>query len=347
MKLPATSALPFCSKAFVLLTNHFFRRLNSMSLMPKLFTYNPCVAGRYFLLWPRKPLFSKNDVCCKSLTNRNVKAQKRKKCKNGELFLGNTKAQKHENARTGNSFAKNAKRENTKMQTKTKTRKRPNTKHQNEKTRKREKPKKPERAKTRKRENPKMRKLKRNLLWTWKLSELVCHISTFTRRGSRFRKKKNQIWHLNWEGSISTWYVYKCMRLFVHIYTYTCCCLAMNMPCISCWISWIGRIPPTEVAAAATLLPGARDISKAKSLLFKVLGCLHSVSTRQRDAGQIMKKIWWNNVGWQVDMWALISKSWKSVLISFGVGFAWRCTPVLFLWPSDTDPLVQAFGGSC
>ena len=115
-----------------------------------------------------------------------------------------------------------------------------------------------------------------------------------------------------------------CVYLYLHIYTYTCCCLAMNMPCISCWISWIGRIPRTEVAAAATLLPGARDISKAKSLLFKVLGCLHSVSTRKRDALQgKLWKIWWNSVGWQVDMWALISllisKSWKSVLISFGV----------------------------
>lgn len=141
MKLPATSALPFCNKAFVLLTNHFFRLLNSISLMPKLVTYNPCVAGRYFLLWPRKPLFSENDVCCKSLTNRNAKARKRKKCKNCELFLANTKAQKHENARTGNSFAKNAKRKNAKMQTKTKMRNRQNTKRQNKSAQKREKSK--------------------------------------------------------------------------------------------------------------------------------------------------------------------------------------------------------------
>lgn len=158
MKLPATSALPFCSKAFVLLTNHFFRLLNSTSLMPKLFTYNPCVAGRYFLLWPRKLLLSKNDVCCKSLTNRNAKAQKRKKCKNGELFLGNTKAEKHENARTGNSFAKTSKTRKCENANKNENKKTPRDetpKRENPKTRKAQKARKGENTKTREPKNAK------------------------------------------------------------------------------------------------------------------------------------------------------------------------------------------------
>lgn len=225
-----------------------------------------------------------------------------------------------------------------------------NTKRENPKTRKAQKTRKGE---TRKRESPKTRKLKRKFIVNMETLRAGVSYQYFYTWLSLPKKKKIKSGTLTERVvSVHDMCTNVCVYLNLHIYTYTCCCLAMNMPCISCWISWIGRIPRTEVAAAATLLPGARDISKAKSLLFKVLGCLHSVSTRKRDALQgKLWKIWWNSVGWQVDMWALISllisKSWKSVLISFGVGFACRCTPVLFSWPSDTDPLVQAFGGSC
>ena len=111
-----------------------------------------------FLLWPRKLLFSKNDVCCKSLTNRNAKAQKRKKCKNGELFLGNTKAQKHENARTGNSFAKTSKTRKCENANKNENKKTPRDetpKRENPKTRKAQKARKGENTKTREPKNAK------------------------------------------------------------------------------------------------------------------------------------------------------------------------------------------------
>ena len=175
-----------------------------MSLMPKLFTYNPCVAGRYFLLWPRKPLFSKNDVCCKSLTNRHAKARKRKKCKNGELFLGNTKAQKHENARTGNYFAK-----------KCKTQKCENA-NKNEN-------KKPPKHETPTRENPKTRKLTRKFIVNMETLRAGVSYQYFYTWLSLPKKTSIKSGTLTERVvSVHDMCTHVCVYLYLHIYTYTC-----------------------------------------------------------------------------------------------------------------------------
>ena len=228
-----------------------------------------------------------------------------------------------------------------------------NTKRENPKTRKAQKNRKGENTKTREPKNTKTQKeiyCEHGNSQSWCVISVLLHVALASEK--KKEKKNNQIWHLNWEGSISTWYVYTCMRLFVHIYTYTYCCLAMNMPCISCWISWSAESLQLRWRRQLPcfLVPGTFP---RRSLCFsKYLAVfIRSQHGREMHCRANYEKIWWNNVGWQVDMSALISllisKSWKSVLISFGVGFACRCTPVLFSWPSDTDPLVQAFGGSC
>lgn len=115
---------------------------------------------------------------------------------------------------------KNAKSENAKRQTKAKTRKRQNTKHQ---TRKPENAKSPKKPKGRKHENERAQKhenSKGNLLWTWKLSELVCHISTFT-RGSRFRKKKIKSGTLTERVvSVHDMCTHVCVYLYIFMYMY-------------------------------------------------------------------------------------------------------------------------------
>ena len=61
--------------------------------------------------------------------------------------------------------------------------------------------------------------------------------------------------------------MYDCM--YIYILYYIICFLSRGEYAMHFLLDfWVSQIPGTEVAAAATLLPGARDISKAWSLCF-------------------------------------------------------------------------------
>ena len=149
-----------------------------------------------------------------------------------------------------------------------------------------------------------------------------------------------------------------CVRtdVWLYVYIYIYIFIIYNMFFVSRWIrdallaGFLGQPNPWNWGGGGSHLaswcPG--HIQGLESLLFEVLGCFNSVTTNTnmktrlkqcRVSDMLTCEYWYPTLENPEDSdrfcW------FRSGLCTL------RCTPVLFSWPSDCDPLVQAFGGSC